>query len=125
MTPKQRHQQPIYMEFKQIVGHNLKLYRENFGYSQEDVAKFLKIDRSTISNYERGEREIPFVHLKNLCNLYQLKLSDLTESNPQEVKSNFAFAFKKENFDVEDMQSIAEFQKIVKNYLKLRELANN
>lgn len=44
----------------QIIGENLKKIRELSGFTQEQVAQSIKIERSTYSNYEGGTREIPY-----------------------------------------------------------------
>ena len=44
----------------QIVGENLKKTRELSGFTQEQVAKSIGVERSAYSNYESGVREVPF-----------------------------------------------------------------
>ena len=40
-----------------IFSENLKKYRLLKNLKQQDMANFLKIDKSTYSNYENGRRE--------------------------------------------------------------------
>ena len=46
------------------IGNNLKRLRDANRFTQEQLAVFLGINRSTYSNYEMGEREIPFTILE-------------------------------------------------------------
>ena len=54
----------------QVVGENLKKIRELSGFTQEEVAKSIGVERSTYSNYEGGIREIPYHVLENVSNLF-------------------------------------------------------
>ena len=44
----------------QIIGDNLKRIRELSGFTQEQTAKSVGIERSAYSNYEGGTREVPY-----------------------------------------------------------------
>ena len=100
-------------------GINIKLYREKLGYSQEEMAQFLGINRVSLSQYETGDREIPLEVLNKSANLFGIELIDLLESNPDSATANIAFAFRAQNLTTEDLNSIAQFQKIVRNYMKM------
>lgn len=112
------------MELKQIVSENLKNYRQNLGLTQEQVSEFLDVDRSTISHYENGEREISLVHLKKLSNLFGVEIEELLEKDSSLRSANFAFAFRSDGIVQEDLKSIASFQRVVKNYVKMVKLSN-
>ena len=45
----------------QIIGENLKKIRELSGFTQEQIAKSIGIERSAYSNYEGGTREVPYL----------------------------------------------------------------
>ena len=54
----------------QIVGENLKKTRELSGFTQEQVAKSIGVERSAYSNYEKlGVREVPFHLLEKIVDL--------------------------------------------------------
>lgn len=55
-----------------ILGHRLKKAREKKGYSQKDVAKWLGITSSSLSNYERGDRDPDTTMLIRLSDLYEV-----------------------------------------------------
>ncbi len=50
----------------QIIGENLKKIRELSGFTQEQIAKSIGIERSAYSNYEGGTREVPYDILERL-----------------------------------------------------------
>lgn len=65
------------------IGKNIKAFREQFGYTQEHVAGFLEIkDRSLLSHFENGDREISLVYLSKLADLYGVEVEDFMETNP-------------------------------------------
>jgi len=112
------------MQTNKIIGNSLKAYRKKLELTQENVASVILVDRSAISLYENGEREISLVHLEKLADLFGIELEDLLEENPENAKINLSFAFRAEGFDEKDLISIAEFQKVVKYYLKMKRISN-
>jgi transcriptional regulator with XRE-family HTH domain len=111
------------MELKEIIGNNLKDYRQNLGYTQVDLAKYIGADRSLISHYENGTREITLVHLNKFADLFGIETDAFLVNNSSEKNANLAFAFRSQGMEEEDLSSIAEFQKIVKNYIQIVKLA--
>jgi transcriptional regulator with XRE-family HTH domain len=107
---------------KEIISRNLKYLRELNNYKQDDLASFLKINRSTYANYECGDRETPLGVLEKISDLYGCDLATLWEENQEAVEEMLSCAFRVENISVSDMQEIARFKKIVKNYFKINRL---
>ena len=71
------------------VGSNLKSRREALGYTQVDVARALKVDRSLVSQYESATIDIPLSRLVALSLLYTMPITHwfeciecLAEPNP-------------------------------------------
>jgi len=54
--------------YSEVFPTRLKKARENFGYTQDELANELKIARSTIANYEKGFREPDFETLAIFAN---------------------------------------------------------
>ncbi|MCU0431506.1 MAG: helix-turn-helix domain-containing protein [Cytophagaceae bacterium] len=106
------------------MANNLKSFRIKFGLNQEEVAEYLGVERSSVSHYETGEREIALPLLLKLCDLYGVELQDFSEEDPTKQKASLAFAFRTEGLASQDLKSIASFQRIVKNYLQLRALSD-
>lgn len=111
------------MELKEIIGNNLKDYRLKLGYNQEELAKYIGVERSSISHFENATREISLIHLNKLADLFGIEVDALLTHNSIEQNANLAFAFRSQGMEEEDLSSIAEFQKIVKNYIQIVKLA--
>lgn len=120
-----RKQHTHIMELSEIIGKNLLDYRLKNNYTQDQIAEYLDIDRSAISHYEKGDREISLLFLNKLCNLYGIELEDLLEPDTASKTANLAFAFRVDSKNQQDLTSIAQFQKIVKNYLRMKKILNN
>jgi transcriptional regulator with XRE-family HTH domain len=89
------------------------------GLTQDALAKYLDISREMISYYETGVREMPVEALLKLGDLFGCELTDLLEDNPSALNACLAFAFRADQLEDQDLTTIAEFKKIVKNYLTL------
>lgn len=53
------------------LGERLREAREYVGYSQDEVANFLKVPRTAITNIESGQRKVEALELKRLAELYR------------------------------------------------------
>lgn len=107
------------------TGEIIKAYRERMSLSQEAVASFLQIKRETLSYYENnpdGRAEAPLEVLEKLADLYGADLADFFEDDSNQLKANLAFAFRVTNLIENDLNEIAQFRKVVKNYLKIMDL---
>ena len=104
-------------------GIRLKKLRKKNNLSQEKLASILKITAGAVGNYERGERDISVTELNKLADLFGVELSDLLEENLEMQKLNLAFAFRSKNTE-SDLEYIASFKKVVRNYLKMERLEN-
>jgi transcriptional regulator with XRE-family HTH domain len=104
------------------AGPIMKSLREKFGYVQETVATYLGISRELVSMYETGEREVPVEVLEKLSNLFCIEPDAFFAETTEEAMAQVAFAFRQDDMNPEDLQQIASFGKIVKNYLKIKKL---
>lgn len=104
------------------IGAVLKKFRTRMGLTQESVATFLGIKRELLSYYESDSREAPIEMLEKLANLYGVDLADFFEENENLMQTNIAFAFRAENLSDTDLNHIASFRKIIKNYFKITAL---
>ena len=109
---------------KMVVGRNLKALREANGYTQEEVAKFLNIGRSAYANYEIGEREAPMDIIERVSELFGCEPSLLFDEDEQAVRNMLVCAFRADNLNIEDMQEVANFKKIVLAYMKMERILN-
>ncbi|NQW29766.1 MAG: helix-turn-helix transcriptional regulator [Ignavibacteria bacterium] len=101
------------------TGQALKAYREKNGFTQEAVATYLSIKRELLSYYENDSR-VPSVEvLEKLADLYGAELSDFFETDKDHINTNVAFAFRATSVRENDMKELAQFRKVVQNYLKI------
>ena len=105
-----------------MVGRNLKLLREANNFTQQQMASFLGINRSTYDNYEAEERETPLEILEKAADILGAELSVFFEEDINTVKSMLICAFRAEDLSKEDMEEVAAFKNLVKNYLKINRL---
>lgn len=106
-----------------VIGKNIKALREEMGLSQQALAHYLGISHALISYYEAGTRPVPTAQLSKLASLFCLDEYDFYEEDARLRKVNMAFAFQADQIREEDLQSIAQFKKIVRNYLNMKKVA--
>lgn len=111
------------MLLHQTVGRHIKALRERHGLTQERLANYLNVARPMISYYENGERPVPLEQLEKIADFFGLDAYDFMEESPENQQTMVAFAFRADELQAEDMDSIAAFRKVVKNYLKMVELS--
>lgn len=105
------------MDQGQIIGKNLQALRQKLVFTQDQIAEFLNINREELSYYENGKRSVPSHLLSRLANLYGVDEYDFFEEDLDVASVNLALAFRAENLKASDLEQIAKFKKIVKNYL--------
>lgn len=105
-----------------IIGNNLKKLRSVSGYTQDEVASALGIRRSAYSNYECGEREMPYDILEKASNLFGCEQYVFFEEEASVDNMILASAFRLEGLDKNDLPEIIRFKDIVKSYLKMERL---
>lgn len=107
------------------LAENLKKLRDKLGYTQEFVAKYLCVSREIISFYETAARSVTAPHLEKLSDLYQVEPYKLKRENLDPETLRIACAFRSDGFEEADVYAIAWFQRVVKNYLRIKKLSQN
>ena len=102
------------------IGNNIKTCREKLSLTQDTLANYLGVKREMISYYENGKRSIELAKLEKLADLFDVELSDLLKETTSQIELDLTFAFRSEGLEDTDIKSIGEFQKIVRNYLKMK-----
>ncbi|MDZ4808202.1 MAG: helix-turn-helix transcriptional regulator [Bacteroidota bacterium] len=108
-----------------IIGQNIKTLREKMGLTQEALAQYLETKREYIGYYEIGQRSIPSAQLSKLANLFCMNEYDFYEEDVQNKNINIAFAFRADELKAQDLESIAQFKKIVRNYISMKKALSN
>ena len=102
-----------------IIAKNFKKLRENLGFTQEKVGEFLNCSREEISYYENGTRDIPLSILERASDLFGVELEDFFS---EEETVGIRIAYRADDCTVEDLNQVARFKKIIKNYQRLNRL---
>ena len=101
-----------------VIGQKIKALREKAGLNQGQLAQFLELDQSTVSKCEKGERQFQVDHLERLVSLFGLSLADLM--NEEVSLSPLQIAFRADGLQIEDLNAIADIQKIALNLNQMR-----
>lgn len=59
------------------IGKRIRSYREERGFSQEELAEKLHISRSTYQRIENGETNSWINHIENICTSLNVELDDI------------------------------------------------
>lgn len=105
-----------------IIAKNIKKLRETARYTQEEVAKALGITRSAYSNYESGEREIPYDIIERASDFFGCEMVLLFDENDYVDAQILASAFRIDDLMPEDAEEIMRFKDVVKSYLKMESI---
>lgn len=65
------------------LGGRIRAKRKSLGWTQEDLASAAEIDRSYVGGVERGERNLTFTVLCQLCIALQCDVAELTRDLPE------------------------------------------
>lgn len=101
------------------ISRNLKKLRETARYTQNEVAHALGITRSAYSNYESGDREMPYDVIEKASDFFGCDMMVLFEDNENVDAMILASAFRIDGIAPEDAGEIMRFKDIVKSYLKM------
>ncbi len=105
-----------------IIGNNIKTLRQKNNFTQDDIVKFLGINRSTYSNYELGLRETPLWILEKLSDLFGCDTYMFFETDQMAFDNMLISTFRVEDVSEVDMKEIAYFKGVVKSYIKITQL---
>lgn len=111
------------METKYIIGKNIGYLRSRMELTQEDLADYLGMNRVEISYYENGQRVIPMDKLERLADLFGVEAESFYDkdlSNRAYVQTGFAF--RSMGLKASDLNAIADFRRIIDNYVKMKSL---
>ncbi len=105
------------------IGKNIRTFRHQHGWSQEDVAQRLGISIPAFSKIETGVTDVNLSRLEQIANIYEIEVVQLISMDIEEVElepSNLSITQKK----LADRESeIANLQRKV--ILLYEELRNN
>ena len=100
-------------------GERFKEIRSTHGYTQEQLANYLQVDRTMIAKFEKGERALGLSVLEKACRLFGCTLSELESTAPY---APLTLAFRAKELAPEDLEAISRIQKLVLNTKKMKKL---
>ena len=71
-----------------LLGNNIRALREEFGETQTELAKFLNVSRTSISQYENGKNIPDLMVIKDIANHYMFTVQDLMCKDLSSFKIN-------------------------------------
>jgi transcriptional regulator with XRE-family HTH domain len=113
------------MTQNEIIGQNICHFRTTLGLSQDDFADYLDVARPMVSYFENGSRRIPSEIITKAAKLFGVEELDLYEADPDIRGAHLSFAFRADGLSASDLKQIADFKKIVLNYLGMRNAINH
>ena len=72
------------------LGSNLSYYRKLAGFTQQQVAEMLNLNRTTYTKYETGASEPSIEILKKIAETFDVEVGDLLGEVPEQLYSNVA-----------------------------------
>ncbi len=105
------------------IARNLKKLREAARYTQNEMAQALGVKRSAYSNYESGDREVPYNVIEKASDFFSCEMTMLFEGNENVDGMILASAFQLDGITADDAVEIMRFKDIVKSYLKMEAIA--
>lgn len=106
-------------DMDKTIARNLRKLRETGRYTQDELAQALGITRSAYSNYESGDREVPYDVIEKASDFFGCDMTVLFEENENVNAMILASAFRIDGIAPEDAGEIMRFKDIVKSYLKM------
>jgi len=122
---KDRGQKPdIKDDARKTLCERLREAREYLGFSQEEVAAYLEVSRSALSNIESGQRKVEALELKKLARLYKRPASYFTadESGGESYGEDIAhLARKASELSADDRAELGRFADFLRARKKEKE----
>lgn len=102
-----------------LRGERFKEIRSTHGFTQEQIAVFLQIDRTLLAKFEKGERSLGLSVLEKACGLFGCSLLELERDTPY---TPLTVAFRAKELTVEDMEAVSKIQKLVINTQRMKKM---
>lgn len=96
-----------------IIARNIKKLRETARYTQDEIAQALGVTRSAYSNYESGDREVPYDVIEKASDFFGCDMAVLFEENENVDAMILASAFRLDGMTDDDAAEIMRFKDIV------------
>lgn len=91
------------------LSSNIKCLRRKKGFSQEELAQKIGLNRGNIASYENGTAEPKICNLLKLSRIFEVSIIDLTMKDLQDEVNQIEAQLKYENLNGPDPEQIAHF----------------
>ncbi len=95
------------------IGIKIKALREQGGFTQSNIANYLKIDQSLISMVESGKRALTSDMLDKLAVLFGVQISAFKDAGA--AVNPLTFALRASEINEEDLEAISAINRIALN----------
>lgn len=101
--------------------NRIKELRKSSGLTQQQLADYLGVDQSLIPKLENGHRNLTISLAEKLCNLFRCSEEYLIGADSTYVPLHFAF--RANEIQAEDLESIAAVNRIVMNLRYMNDIS--
>ena len=108
-----------------MLGKNIKYYRIQKGYSQQELADLIGVQKMTISNYENEKREPDVEMVKAICKALGVSLNRFMAYKPlrnSEIVLNGSFRKNDNLTSMQEQKIIAQIQYALERYLEVADI---
>ena len=108
-----------------MLGKNIKYYRIQKGYSQQELADIIGVQKMTISNYENEKREPDVEMVKVICKALGVSLNRFMAYKPlrsSEIVLNGSFRKNDNLSSMQEQKIIAQIQYALERYLEVADI---
>lgn len=98
--------------FYEELSARLRKYRDRYGYTQQYVADYIGVGKSTYCQYEINNRRIPVDMLVRVAALYNVSMDEMLGNS---VRSNASENIIHGNFTNEQFEKIQKYAELVRN----------
>lgn len=105
------------------ISENLKILREKFDLTQQDLADIAGVTNKAVSAWETGLKEPRMGAIEKIANHFRIKKSNIIEEGgmdnlAQDVPLTIAAHFDGDDFTEEELKEIMEYAKYIKSRRK-------